>query len=267
MSKIFITNYEVSNNMNKKILLISDLHYYDQSMTSLLNTIYKKAMELEPNYICIAGDVVDERYIFDKEVLISFLKKLSSISPVMVCIGNHELKTKNEEDDFYDKTLFDEIRNIENLHLLENETFETNDFSFTGLYFNSLSYKENKKGKRAASKIVNEHFLDGIHSDKYKIVLSHSPYILINMKKSKLYKDADLILSGHTHAGISPLIMPRLTGKVLISPAKHLFPSNSYGYLKNNKTIVSSGIVRLSHFNPFHKFNFLFKGEIVLIKF
>ena len=267
MSKLFTTNYVVSNLKNKKIVLISDIHYYDKKMKDLLDSIYEKITLEKPNYICIPGDIIDERYIYDEEVFIGFLHKISFISPVIISIGNHEIKTKTDNDDYYDEKLFCKIRNIKNLYLLENESIELDDFSFTGLYFSKVAYKENRLAKKEVNHVINKYFPNGINSNKYKIVLCHSPFILIHAKETKLYKDCDLILSGHTHAGITPIFLNKLTKRVLVSPAKHILPKDSYGYLKEHKTIVSSGITRLSHFNVFRNFNFLFKGEVVIIKF
>jgi predicted MPP superfamily phosphohydrolase len=87
------------------------------------------------------------------------------------------------------------------------------------------------------------------------------------IKASKLYETSDLILCGHTHAGLTPRWFILLTGRCFITPHRRLFPKNSYGYLKENKTIVSAGITKLSHFNPFRYFNFLYSGEIVVIDF
>ncbi len=265
MYKLFTTNYIISSKFNKKIVMISDIHYYDKKMSSILNEVVSEIKTIHPSYICIPGDIIDERYICDKEIFIDFLNELSSISPVIVSIGNHEIKTKTDHESFYDKKLFKEIRKINNLYLLENESIELDEFSFTGLYFKEEAYKENKSSEEEIRKVIDKYFRNGIKSDKYKIVLSHSPFVLASVKDSKLYQNSDLILSGHTHAGITPIIFHKITKRVFVSPAKHILPKDSYGYLKKHKTIVSSGIIRLSHFNPFRKFNFLFKGEIVVI--
>lgn len=267
MTRFHIAKYKIKCSVDKRIVMLSDIHYYNKKMENVLCAIVRQIKRLEPNYICIPGDFIDERIIQDKEYFLIFLNSLKEIAPVTLSIGNHEVKTKKDKLEYMDQELFDEIRNISNVHLLNNASWESEHLRFTCVTFPFVSYEEKKKSYMKTLEALQKNYPDGLTKDKYNIVLSHSPFILLHneVQKTKFYRDSDLILSGHTHGGLTPAWIANLTHHVFITPEQHLFPKNSYGYLKKEKTIVSSGITKLSHFNPFHCFNFLFSSEIVVI--
>lgn len=268
MRKFKITNYSISSSVNKRIVLLSDIHYYDKKMVPLLDEIYSKVSLINPDYICIPGDFIDEREIFDEKYFLEFLKKLGSLCPVVISLGNHEAKTRKDCTDKVDEKFMNRIRYIDNVYLLDNSSWINNDIRFTGITLPYDAYDEKKTSYLSVLKILDKHFKEGFRKDKMNIVLSHSPYTLLYPKvmQHKLYTSVDLILSGHTHGGLTPAWICKLIKRTLITPQKHLFPKNSYGYLKKEKTIVSSGITKLSHFNPFRFFNFLFRSEIVVVE-
>lgn len=268
MTKFYFTKYEVSSTTNKRIVLISDIHYYNKKMYSLLENIYLNINAAKPDCICIPGDFIDERSIYDEEIFLNFLKKLGTICPVIISIGNHETKTKHDHLDQLNVSFMNQIDKIENIHLLNNTSWVHENIRFTGLTFPYESYTEKKESSKVVWNTLNEKFDKGVRKDKFNIVLSHSPYCLLykKVKEHKLYQSADLVLCGHTHGGLTPPFLYRILNHAFISPQRHLFPKNSYGYLKEEKTIVSSGITKLSHMNPFRHFNFLFSSEIVIIE-
>lgn len=268
MNKFYFTKYEVSSSTNKRIVLISDIHYYNKKMSSLLENIYLNINSVKPDYICIPGDFIDERNIYDEEIFLNFLKKIGSICPVVISIGNHEAKTKHDHLDRLNMFFMNQIDKIENIHLLNNTSWVHENIRFTGLTLPYDSYMETRESSKVVWDTLNEKFDKGVRKDKFNIVLSHSPYCLLyeNVKTHKLYQNADLVLCGHTHGGLTPPSLYRILNHAFISPERHLFPKNSYGYLKEEKTIVSSGITKLSHMNPFRYFNFLFSSEIVIIE-
>lgn len=265
--KIRKTYYTVSAPLDKQIVLLSDIHYYSLKMKPLLDLIYEELSNQNMDYICIPGDFIDERVIYDEDIFLEFLKKLSSLAPLILSIGNHEAKMKNDRLDTLNEDFLAKIKKLENVHLLNNQSFIHHDIRFTGLRFPRESYDEVKTSEQSVLKVLEEHYPNGLRKDKYNIVLSHSPYLLLypSIQKHAVYQHADLILSGHTHAGLTPTFICNRFGRAFITPQRHLFPKNSYGYLKKYKTIVSSGITKLSHFNPFRMFNFLYPSEIVFI--
>ena len=77
--RIKIKNYTYSNKFNKKILLFSDIHYYSKKDKKVLNKLLKITKKLKPDYICIAGDLIDTNPIYDKEILLDFFSQLIMI--------------------------------------------------------------------------------------------------------------------------------------------------------------------------------------------
>lgn len=267
MPRFHIAKYKVEAFSNHRIVVLSDIHYYNKKMVPLLNKIVVKVEKWKPDFICLPGDFIDESEIYDEEYFLSFLSSLKEMAPVILSIGNHEVKKKHIKLDKMNQKIFDKIRSIPNVYLMDNSSLEMGNLRFTCLTFPTISYNENQEGYEKTLENLSNHYPDGLKKDKFNVVLSHSPFTLLHqeVKKTKFYASSNLILSGHTHGGLTPAWIANLTHHVLITPQQHLFPKNSYGYLKCEKTIVSSGITKLSHFNPFRYFNFLFSSEIVVI--
>lgn len=267
--KTFIRKYECNNQgIKKKIVLISDIHYYIDTPNSFLFEIETKIRELKPDYICIAGDIVDLTNIRDKmsvEPLYQFLKGLGTISPVVMVLGNHDVKAAHTTP-YEDPILLKEFQSIPNVHLLRNEGIEFEDIYFMG-YEPSFRYYEiegekNKElfFKEAKGKIKT--------SKKYSVLLIHTPiHVLKDYYEPLKLKDFSIILSGHTHNGMVPSWISGTWG--LVSPTKKLFPKNVRGKMKKGKTtlIVSGGITKLSYCSGFfHYFSNFFKGEITFLE-
>ena len=82
--KIVNKIYNISNKLNKKIVLISDIHYYSKKDVFRLNNIYNNIKKINPNYICITGDTIEKSSVFDLELLIDWLNKLTTICKVFI---------------------------------------------------------------------------------------------------------------------------------------------------------------------------------------
>ena len=269
MANIKITNYEIKNTIDKKIVLISDIHYYSRRDLKKLESIYNKIKTLSPNYICVAGDFIDEAKVLEEDLFVFFLKKLSKIGKVIISLGNHDITIRGKEKKyFYNDELFNKIKRIRNVCLLDNETKAVDDICFIGINLGFSHYYEN-----------NENFLDFINvfknikkvnHNKYNVLMCHSPLSVTRNEVIKNLKDIDLVLCGHTHGGMTPTIFQKyLKNRVFVSPdKKRFFLNDAYGHiLKDNiNIIVSSGVTKLSHASKIDNLDFLFKPEIVLIE-
>jgi len=91
MGKITLKNYDVSSNINKKIVVISDIHYYSKYDKKKLDKVIKKIENIKPDFICIPGDIVDEAKVLDLDLFIGWLTNLACICKVVIALGNHEL--------------------------------------------------------------------------------------------------------------------------------------------------------------------------------
>ena len=66
---MIVTNkaYNISGNIDKTIVLISDIHYTNKKDIKHLYKVLNKIKRIRPNYICIPGDLIDKTYIKDEE--------------------------------------------------------------------------------------------------------------------------------------------------------------------------------------------------------
>lgn len=263
--RIYNKNYNL-NGVNANIVHISDIHYYNKNDIKNLNKVFDSIKKINPEYICITGDLIDESNINDEDILISWLVKLSNISKVILSIGNHEFYIDRHKGIYgLNDNLFNKIKNIKNLYLLDNKNILINNINFIGLTL-PVEYYNKEEDK---SKYIEKYFSNlKVNKKYYNILLCHSPINILNeelLKKNKI----DLILCGHTHGGMVPrLFRPIFKTKGIITPSKKIALKTSYGYLRiyNTDIIITSGVTVVSNMNKFKIFKNLYDMEIVNIK-
>lgn len=262
--KIVIKKYNISNKLNKKIVLLSDMHYYSKKDIYKLNKILDNIKKISPNYICITGDVIDNSNVLDMQELINWLKKLSNICKVFIIIGNHEFYY-NKKKHIYklNKNYLKCLNKIDNLYLLDNKNIIIDNINFIGLTL-PIEHYNNKENSDEFKKYIEKIKLK---KEYYNILLCHSPLNVVN-EIDNIH--ADLVLSGHTHGGMMPrLLRLILKHRGLISPQKEFFPKFVYGLIKkNNKNIIiTSGVKILSESHTFNNYLItnIFSSEIVEI--
>lgn len=262
--RIINTKYNLDN-IKTNIVLISDIHYYSKNDIKHLNKILDNIKSINPKYICITGDFIDEHNIKDEECFIDWLNKLSNISKVIISIGNHEFYKNKKEGIFkLDKVLLNKIKKINNLYLLDNTSIILDNINFIGITL-PIEYYMNEINKNID---FTKYFKNiKTNNNYYNVLLCHSPINICDEKIINLL-NVDLILCGHTHGGVTPKILrPIFKNNGLISPNRKLFPKNVYGKLKikNTYIIITSGITIISHINKYRILKKLFASEIVNI--
>jgi predicted MPP superfamily phosphohydrolase len=262
--KIVNKKYNLGNKLNKKIVLISDIHYHSKNDIKRLNNVLDNIKKINPSYVCISGDILDKANVLDFDLLLQWLKKLSSIAKVIMTLGNHEFYV-NKSKNIYklSEKHINKIKKIEDLYLLNNENKIIDNINFIGLVLPIKHYIVNNENEEEF-----KNYIENIKTDNkyYNILLCHSP---VNISKKEILSktDIDLVLCGHMHGGIVPRFLRFLFGtKGLISPQKKLFPKNVYGNIKvgNKNVIITSGIKVLSESHCFFLKN-IFSSEIVEI--
>lgn len=272
MNKIKRYFYNISTKKlkNTRIILLSDIHYYNNKELFKLNNILEHVKELKPDYICIVGDMLDQAYIHDKDIIYNWLKKLGEIAKTIIGIGNHDLLVKEDFEAGFDEKLFSKINKLSGVVVLNDDKLVIDNICFMGVTLPaSYFYQEHEPGEnliehmnQTFTKVLTEHF---------NILLCHSPLMISNtdvLDKIKICKQLDLILCGHTHGGITPeCLKPILMGRGIISPLKKFFFKNAYGHIKYNdiNIVISSGVTKFGHRNRFHKLNSLLTSEITVI--
>lgn len=260
--------YNISNDYHKRIILLSDIHYFNKKIIPSLYELLKSIKELKPDYICISGDIVDDKNIKDQEILIKWFKDLKEICKVIIGLGNHDFYFNHTPEKSYDKKLFDSIDKIKNVYVLDNKVYSRDGINFIGVTLPS-EYYDNKEDGGTLIHFMNKKY--PYLSKGYNIMLIHSPYQIarINvLKELKCNKNINLILSGHMHGGLTfEFLKIILKGRGLVTPQKCLFKKYCYGNYKvyNTNIIISSGITKLSKSHKIGILSFLYKSEITII--
>lgn len=263
-----IVNYKVLNNkkINTKIVSLADIHYYEKKDLKRLNKVLDQVKIINPDYIVLPGDFIDKAEIKEEKLFIDYLNKLASITKVIIGVGNHDITSRNERQYKVNTELFDKIKKINNLIFLDDDIYEENNIRFIGITLPHRYYKELNEEGTYLVEYLNEHH-KAYDSDKYNLLICHSPIITLKYyDKINLFKTIDLSLFGHMHGGLMPKCIRFLTSdRGLISPRFKIFPKYAFGYVKDKKAIISSGVTKLSHTNKFRKLNFLYGSEITVI--
>lgn len=248
-----VKNVIVSNKVKNKIkvVLLSDIHFSKYFIVDNLELIKNSIKKLEPDYICIAGDTIDEiSVVYDVKkinILTSFLTDLAKISKVFISLGNHDIR--DNQDLLYFKDL-----KADNLYVLNNSYYIDKKLVINGYNMPIEYYYNSVQGKDA--KVMYQDLLknkDNLYfSDKlFNISLIHSPINLLDKDVSNYLKKCDLILCGHMHNGLVFRWLDKLVKNNygLVSPSKGFFPNMARGYKKvgDSNIIISGGITKLSN--------------------
>ncbi len=255
---IKITNTTIHTNKvikDTKILVISDIHYMGIKDNNKLDKLYDTLNNYKVDYICIVGDLVDNKKIEAKEYFINWLKRLSKISTIIISLGNHDIRLygkKKKYSKYYDYEFYNKINKLNNVYLLNNNSKIINDIYFYGYTQSFEYYYDNKLEDVNLMKLeIDKYDVSNTPKNKFNILLMHSPIHVDNKDiKSKL-DNYDLILSGHMHNGVVLPIIDEIfkNNRGIIAPNKRLFPKNARGIIKDNNIIViSSGITKIAKY-------------------
>lgn len=169
-----------------KIVLISDLHLGAVNSEKLLQHIVRGVNLLEPDIVCIAGDIFNDDYhaIRNPERAIDLLKGIAATYGVYACLGNHD----------GGNTFGEMIRFLEqsDIRLLNDEYVVIDDrLVLIGRVDPSPigGFGELKR------KDITE-ILASLGGNMPVVVMDHNPSSI-----EKYGAEVDLILAGHTHKG------------------------------------------------------------------
>ena len=199
-----------------KIIQLSDINYGSTFTSKDLEEITEKVNELNPDIVFFTGNLIDKSLTLDKEnkdILITNLTKINASINKYAIYGNNDSET------------FKEIMELSNFHILNNET--------------SLLYYEDNTPLLIAGFntqpdfTIFENIPDIDPSTIYKIVLSHDPHIIDNIKQY----DPNLILSGKTLGG---LINPGFTKPIILKKQTKYY--KDFYEIDNIKLYVSNGL-------------------------
>lgn len=229
---------KISTNFHgTKIIQFSDLNYGTHFTEKDLIKLVDKINELKPDILLFNGNLIDSNIKIDennKKVLIKELSRIDYPLYKYAVYGSND----------YNQT-FEHIMNESGFTILDNE--------FTLLYYKDetpiVLYGFNLNKKEIDYNKLNEPIDEIDTTNFYKIVLSHSPNIMDNLKSQK----PDLVLSGSTLGGLIDL---EFTKPLFLNETKYY-----EDYYKINKTelYISNGLGTSNinmRFNNVPSFNF-----------
>lgn len=243
-------------------IVLADLHNhgFGKDNERLLHKIYK----LSPDFILIAGDMVNKKEPCLPGNAFTLLEQLSKRYPVYYSYGNHEQRLEqlgkeiNETSDLKLKETYSTWIEYKNRLIKNNVTFLDNESvvimkTNERIRISGVSLDRSFFEKFSLTNMPKDYLSSLLGNrreniEDYQILIAHNPFYF----REYAYWGADLILSGHLHGGI--IRIPGFRG--IISPQVRLFPKYDAGRFTEagHDMIVSRGLgshsFMLRMFNP-----------------
>lgn len=235
--------------VGKKVLFISDMHWYDSPGNQLLlEKIETLAAETSPDYLVLGGDMVEDADRIDE--LRPVLKRLSRLADVCVAVpGNWEVGKRWLEPDFWQK-FYAEC----GVDMLCNQSRRYGAIRFHGINDVSsgdcyLPEKRDPGVQKTGTMPVAE------------ILVAHAPDTVIALDAGHDLRHYDAALCGHNHGGQirlplwGALFCPSRYGRFF---DKGAFSRSSF----HLKMLVSAGLGKRDG-----SFRFFCRPEVLMLTF
>lgn len=251
---LLVSHYNISSDTmgkdihNLSFVLLADLH--NRSLGKNNKKLIKKILEERPDFVIIAGDMVNKKRPCYPGKAFNLIKDISKHYPVYYAYGNHEqffedLDYSRNQDEYKKyKTLYESWSLYKSrlkelgVFLLDNKSISLK-YKDSMLTITGLSIPINFFNRRYRLDLGQNELHSKIGSrdrDSYHILIAHNPIFFSDY----IEWGADLVLSGHMHGGL--LRLPLVGG--VISPQVKLFPKYDAGLFSENdrSMIVSKGL-------------------------
>lgn len=269
---------------NVIITSIGDIHISD-SFDIQKFEIIKTMINKNSDYVCFVGDNLDSTNFIrngNGKMIKNYLNFLEDISKEYKIFlnrsGIHDLsyRIRNswEKDAAID--FWKQIESISNLKVSNVEPYYTDEkislFNLEipfELYNNKFYLGEDKN---MLIEIIEKNKNLYLEDTKIKILMIHSPRLIVDEDILNYVKKFDIILCGHMHNGMMLPILDHLfknSNKGIISPDRKLFPDNTRGIKeieidgKKIYLVITGGITKLGETTGFlSKFNSLYPMSV-----
>lgn len=283
MNTFYFTRYRTYRPQLKKSIkffLISDIHFSNLVKNVTLNAIITAANKRKPDYICIAGDLIDcqEEVIVkaQRQRLLAWLSRLGQIAPVIITPGNHDfyrksphfksgLSRKHHWLTEPNPSIFADIRELANVHLLNNQAYEDKNVYIFGFVPTPEYYQLDRDEEHTSSifhpgtedksiflrdlERLSPKLRTNLPKHKIKLALIHSPLYLHDQEVTNLLQEFDYFISGHMHNGVVPPILNELwkSNRGIVGPGKTMLPDHVRLRINNpsDKSIVLGAITTI----------------------
>ena len=217
LSKAEILNTKIPSSMNGlTFVYLSDIHAYSLDDSYFLE-VFKQVNALEPDFIFIGGDLLNNTELTDDQVLnvIDWLNSLKAPLGKFAVLSDNDLNKEETVRAIYAQS---------NFEILENEVLSIHNKSVDSIQLIGLTPGLNQ---------VNE-VLSSVDQSKFNIVLSYDPEIYTDWKDL----DIELFLTAKTHGG--QVNLP-IYG-TLFNPAKETSYVRGIYKTEKSQMFVSNGI-------------------------
>ena len=194
----------------KTIAHLSDIHIRKLhrliEYREVFQRLYKKLQEIKPDLIYVGGDVVHGKLDTSPEetrLVASFFLKLTSITDVVLIIGNHDVNLQNKGREDALSPIIDLVKKINpNIHYWK----KSGKYTIRNIDFGVMSiFDTDKNGNQLTDKLPDPtHF-----NNEHKIALYHGPVDTIEVDSgfkmttkhvtSHTFKGYDCVLLGDIH--------------------------------------------------------------------
>lgn len=209
--RIVETDYQITSDkvdQDYTFALITDYHSETKDNDKIFNIIKQK----EPDYILLAGDILDSEAM---DETVDFVSQLTSISQVVYARGNHD-NDYQTYDQF--KTAIADLGVI----TIDSSNYQTEDLNFIGLEdYSGANFGYSQSFADSYIPYI-ESYEQYVSTDKFNVLLAHRP----NFFEAYQNLGVDLVVSGHAHGGQWQI---PFTSIGLIAPDEGLFPTNVEG--------------------------------------
>ncbi|MDF2943713.1 MAG: hypothetical protein K0S01_2571 [Herbinix sp.] len=252
--QLFITRYPIVSKKlpkqwnNTNFVVLADLH--NRTFGKNNERLIKKIIKLSPEFIIVAGDMVNKKEPSFPSHAYTLLEVLAKQFKIYYAYGNHEQRIELYKDNnpinntAYSKEVYSTWVEYKKRLSAAGVTFLDNDsitivknsakLRITGISIGKKYFERNKTLKMESGYL--ERLVGARVKDEYQLLIAHNPIYF----KDYVKWGSDLTISGHLHGGMVRL--PGVGG--IISPQAKFFPKyNSGTYVENDlQLVVSRGL-------------------------
>jgi len=173
-----------------RVALLSDLHFGTVQDPDVLKNAIPRINATEPDLVILDGDIVEDSTTFEQmQEVFQLLSGLQSTFGTYYIYGNHDTQpyasTRSYTNEQLEQTITDN-----GIHILQDEYIRIGeDLILAGRDDAAWS---NPNGRKSI-----EELLEGVDPDELILVADHQPVEAEEISQA----GADILVSGHTHAG------------------------------------------------------------------
>lgn len=202
----------------------SDLHFDKDTSVKRLKFLLNLIESENPDYNLFLGDFIDDAKIGSDYLrcLRKYLEELGKFAPIYYVLGNHDGMTRNKNNNWEGYTndyFMDLLYSLDNMHIVENDVAKLQEgISITGISLPWNFYEKDEESREKYIEYANnlyKYIKYKLNSSDFNIFLQHTPNNAFEkevIENLDLFKNIDLIISGHQHNGLVPKILNKFGG-------------------------------------------------------